>query len=322
MFVVTDVVISAQLVADLISAQFPAWADMPIRPVEAGGWDNRTFRLGEHMAVRLPSGQAYAAQIDKEDRWLPALARQVPVPIPEPLARGIPSDLFPWPWSVRRWLPGEPASGNRVGDFPGLARDLAGFLSRLADIDPTGGPPPGEHNFLRGAPLAVYDAQTRSAITVLDAGIDGPRAMAVWDTAAGTSWHRPAVWLHGDISLSNLLALNGRLSAVIDFGCCAVGDPACDLAIAWTAFAGPSREMFRAQVAVDDGTWARARGWALWKALITLLEGPAAAEEARIRFGWRWPVNEVIDLILEDEPQQGSSTPVSAWQRDVVTAAS
>jgi aminoglycoside phosphotransferase (APT) family kinase protein len=165
--VVTDVVITASLVADLIASQFPAWADLPIRPVEVDGWDNWTFRLGENMAVRLPSESAYAAQIDKEHRWLPVLAPQLPVPIPEPLGRGNPSDLFPWPWSVRRWLPGDPATGDRVVDLPVLASDLAGFLSRLAEIDPTGGPPPGEHNFLRGAPLSVNDAETRSAIAAL-----------------------------------------------------------------------------------------------------------------------------------------------------------
>jgi aminoglycoside phosphotransferase (APT) family kinase protein len=298
---VADVVITASLVADLIAAQFPAWAGIPIRPVEADGWDNRTFRLGDSMAVRLPSGQAYAAQAGKEHQWLPVLASQLPVPIPESLGLGNPSDLFPWPWSVRRWLPGEPATGDRITDLPALAADLAVFLSRLAEIDPAGGPPPGEHNFLRGAPLSVYDTETRWAIATLGTGIDGRRAEAVWDAAVATTWPRPAVWLHGDVAPANLLARHGRLSSVIDFGGCAVGDPACDLAIAWTAFAGTSREVFGAQLAVDDGTWARARGWALWKALRTLLKGPSAAEAARISFGWRWPVNEVIEQILRDE---------------------
>jgi aminoglycoside phosphotransferase (APT) family kinase protein len=299
--VVTDVVISAPLVAALIAAQFPAWADLTIRPVEVDGSDNRTFRLGESMAVRLPSTQACAPQIDKEHRWLPVLARQLHVPIPEPLALGSPSDLFPWPWSVRRWLPGQPATSDRVGDLTAFATDLAGFLCQLADIDPTGGPPPGAHNFLRGAHLGVYAADTRSAIAALGTGIDGRRAAAVWDGAVVTTWQHPGVWLHGDVTPSNVLALNGRLSAVIDFGGCAVGDPACDLAIAWTAFAGTSRAVFRDQMAVDDGTWARARGWALWKALMTLLKGPGAAEAARTRFGWRWPVHEVVEQILKDD---------------------
>lgn len=298
----THVEITASLVADLVARQFPGWADLPVRSVAADGWDNRTFRLGEDMSVRLPSGQQYAAQIEKEHRWLPVLAPQLPLPVPEPLGHGKPDDLFPWPWSVRRWLPGETATGDRVGDVAVLAADLAAFLSRLADIDAVGGPPPGVHNFFRGAPLSIYDAETRSAIAALGASIDGPRAARVWNAAVTSAWDRPAVWVHGDITATNLLVVNGRLSAIIDFGCCGVGDPACDLAIAWTAFAGDSRRDFRDGIAADDGTWGRARGWALWKALITLLEGPGRAEAARVRFGWRWPVTEVIDQVLNDEP--------------------
>lgn len=297
----TDVMITTSLVAALIAEQFPAWADLPLRPVEVDGWDNRTFRLGEDMAVRLPSGEDYAAQIDKEHRWLPVLASQLPLPIPELLGRGNPGDLFPWPWSVRRWLPGEPATRERVNDVPALAADLAAFLSRLAHADTAGGPPPGAHNFFRGAPLSVYDGETRSAIAALGPSIDGLRARSLWDAAVSTTWDRPGVWLHGDVTPSNLLAIDGRLSAVIDFGCCGVGDPACDLAVAWTAFWGNSREVFRDGVAADDQTWSRARGWALWKALVTLLEGHGEAETARVRFGWRWPVAEVIDQILKDD---------------------
>jgi aminoglycoside phosphotransferase (APT) family kinase protein len=68
------------------------------------------------------------------------------------------------------------------------------------------------------------------------------------------------------------LVREGRLRAVIDFGCSAVGDPACDLTIAWTFFSGASREAFRAALPADDATWARARGWALWKGLILQAE--------------------------------------------------
>jgi aminoglycoside phosphotransferase (APT) family kinase protein len=299
---VTGVVITASLVADLVAAQFPSWAGLPVRPVEADGWDNRTFRLGEDMAVRLPSRPACAAQVDKEQQWLPLLARHLPVPIPEPLARGAPSDLFPWPWSVRRWLPGEPATADRIEDLPAFAADLARFLCCLAGIDATAGPPPGAHNFFRGAHPGVYDAETRDAVTALGTGIDASRARSVWDAALATSWDRPPVWLHGDVTPSNLLAVSGRLGAVIDFGGCAVGDPACDLVIAWTAFDGHSRQVFRTRMAVEDGTWARARGWALWKALITLRKGTGAAEAARIRFGWRLPVPAVIEQVLANDP--------------------
>src|SRR5687768_9288639 len=89
--------LNVALVGRLIAAQFPQWADLPIAPVEPGGWDNRTFRLGEHMSVRLPSAARYAAQVEKEHRWLPRLAPLLPLPIPVPLAMGAPAVDYPWP---------------------------------------------------------------------------------------------------------------------------------------------------------------------------------------------------------------------------------
>jgi len=293
--------ITAALVTELVGTQFPAWAELPVRPVELDGWDNRTFRLGQDMAVRLPSSETCAGQVGKEDRWLSVLAPRLPLPIPEPLALGVPSGIFPWPWSVRRWLPGDPATAERVDDLAGLAADLAGFLLALQGIDAGGGPPPGAHNFYRGGSLQVYDAETREAITALGTGIDGAQAERVWETATGTEWDGPGVWVHGDVTPSNLLAIGGRLGAVIDFGGCGVGDPACDLTMAWTVFTGRARGLFKARMALDDGTWARARGWALWKALVTLRQGPTRAEAARLRFGWRWPPTEVTEQIILDD---------------------
>jgi aminoglycoside phosphotransferase (APT) family kinase protein len=138
-------------------------------------------------------------------------------------------------------------------------------------IDPAGGPPPGQHNFFRGGPLAVYDADTRNAIAALGSEINSHEAIELWEAALGATWHGSPVWIHGDVSAENLLVDHGRLNAVIDFGCLAVGDPACDLTIAWTFLSGASREAFQARLPMDAATWARGRGWALWKALITLV---------------------------------------------------
>jgi stearoyl-CoA desaturase (Delta-9 desaturase) len=96
--------------ARLVAAQFPQWADLPVVPVALNGWDNTTFRLGDELCVRLPSADAYVAQVEKEHRWLPVLARQLPLPIPEPVAVGRPGGGFPRPWSLRQsgvslWLP-------------------------------------------------------------------------------------------------------------------------------------------------------------------------------------------------------------------------
>ncbi len=268
--------IDASLVRRLVSTQFPQWAHLPIRPVELGGWDNRTFHLGYRMTVRLPSAAAYALQVEKEHHWLPRLAPHLPLPIPVPLAMGQPADGYPWHWSVYRWLDGEVASIECIADLRQFAIDLAEFLVALYRIDATGGPPSGPQNFYRGGSLTVYDDETRQAIAALEGAIDTKAATAVWEAALAATWRGSPVWVHGDVAAGNLLVRDGRLSAVIDFGTSGVGDPACDLAIAWTLLAGESRETFRAALPLDDGTWTRGRGWTLWKALITLAALPDA----------------------------------------------
>ena len=268
--------INVTLVSRLIAAQFPEWADLSVEPVQKSGWDNRTFRLGEAMSVRLPSAEGYAAQVEKEQRWLPKLAPLLPLPIPLPLALGRPAEGYPWPWSVYRWLEGENATLKGIDDLPAFATALAQFLTALQEVNPADGPPPGPHNFFRGGPLSVYDAETRNALAALKGDIDTAAATEVWEEALSATWQGSPVWLHGDVAASNLLVREGRLSAVIDFGSSGVGDPACDMVIAWTLLSGRSREAFReglpVDVSGDSATWARGRGWALWKALITLAE--------------------------------------------------
>lgn len=273
----------ASLVRTLIAGQFPQWADLPVVPVEPQGWCNRTFRLGETMSVRLPSAHRYVRQVEKEYRFLPALAAKLPLPVPAPLAIGKPAGDYPWPWSVYGWLDGESALTSPVDDKSRFAEDLAGFLNALQAIDATDGPPAGVHNFFRGGSLAVYDAQTRDAVAALHGEIDAEAALAVWEAALVSTWTQTPVWVHGDVAAGNLLVRDARLCAVIDFGSLGVGDPACDLAICWTFLDGQSRATFRAALPLDEATWARGRGWALWKALITIAgaadrQSPAAAE--------------------------------------------
>ena len=300
--------ITVDVVRRLIAEQFPAWAGLPVAPVDLDGWDNTTFRLGSDLSVRLPSHEAYVPQVDKEQRWLPVLAPQLPLPIPQPLARGERSAVFPRPWSVYRWHEGAPATVERVRDLDACAADLARFLSALYAVDGEGGPAPGPHSFGRGGPVSAWDGDVRAAIEAL-AGLD------VVDTAATTAtWEAalvadgvptPPVWVHGDVTGANLLVdEDGRLCAVIDFGCSAVGDPACDLTVAWTLFSGSSRAAFRSGLDVDDATWARARGWALWKALRELprdVERPGRAARAAARLGWRCHPRELVaDLVRAD----------------------
>lgn len=265
--------ITPELVSRLVAAQFPQWAELPVRRVDADGWDNATFRLGPHMSVRLPSSPAYVEQIDKEHRWLPVLARQLPLPIPEPLAKGEPGAGLPRPWSVYRWIDGQTAEAAKIADRCELAADLAGFLAALYAVDPAGGPLPGPHNFFRGGSPAYYDADTRAALAALDGIIDTDLAAEVWEAALEARWDGPPVWFHGDAQPGNLLLDSaGRLSAVIDFGTSGIGDPACDTTIAWTFLSGDSQRVFRERLPVDEATWTRGRGWAIWKAMIVLVE--------------------------------------------------
>lgn len=268
-----EVATDAALVRRLLAAQFPQWAALPIAPVASAGTDNALYRLGEDMVVRLPRIPGATGQIDKEQRWLPQLAPHLPLEIPLPLAKGDPDEGYPWNWSVYQWLEGENATAERIADMTEAAKDLAHFIAALQNVDASEGPSPSEANSGRGVPLATRASATRKCIAELDelGMIDAPAALAAWEAALDVpAWERPPRWIHGDLQSGNILAQHGKLSAVIDYGCLAVGDPACDLQVAWNLFSGESRAAFRAALNVDEATWARGRGWALSVAVIAL----------------------------------------------------
>jgi aminoglycoside phosphotransferase (APT) family kinase protein len=262
------------LVGRLLAAQYPQWADLPIEPVRSAGTDNAIYRLGDKLAVRLPRIHWAVDDVAKEQRWLPKLAPFLPLEIPVPLARGAPGEGYPWPWSIYRLIQGKDATHARFDDPCRAATDLARFVSALQRIDPAGGPPPGAHNSYRGAPLAERDAPTRAAIAALrdlPGTLDLDAATAAWEDALqAPAWVGPPVWLHGDLLPGNLLVRQGRLCGVIDFGCLGVGEPAMDLIPAWALFSDQARAVYRAELGVDDATWARGRGWALSFGLIAL----------------------------------------------------
>ena len=261
----------AGLVQRLLAAQFPKWADLPLEPLQSSGTDNALYRLGGDKVVRLPRIQAAAAQVDKECQWLPKLAPLVSLPIPVPLGKGRPGEGFPWSWSVYRWIEGETATIGRIANLRQAATDMARFIATLHGVDSAGGPLPGHHNSFRGVPLATRDAATRAAISNLRGTLDEGAMTAAWDaTLNAPVWNGPPVWIHGDLQAGNVLIQGGRLNAVIDFGCLGVGDPACDLIVAWNLFNAESREVLRAALKVDEATWKRGRGWALSVGLIAL----------------------------------------------------
>ncbi len=286
--------IDLNLVRRLVDGEFPQWSRLPLRPVDVSGVDNRTFRLGTGLSVRLPSAQRYALQVEKEQRWLPVLAPQLPLPIPAPVALGHPAHGYPWAWSIYRWLDGSPAGSAPIDDLTDFAIGLAEFLRALQRIETHNGPAPGPHNFYRGAAVTVYADEVMAAVDALAGVVPRATVLGVWQQAVASSSSAAPVWFHGDVAGGNLLVRDGRLAAVIDFGGCGVGDPACDLVIAWTMLQGPSRAAFRARLDVDDAMWARARGWALWKSLITMA---GDVQRGRAPDG---PSKRVLDEVVAD----------------------
>lgn len=262
---------SVSLVRRLLITQFPQWANLPVEPAHSAGTGNALYRLGDDMVVRLPRIPSAVGQVNKEQQWLPILAPRLPLNIPIPLAKGHPSDDYPWHWSVYRWLEGKDATTAPIDHPRQAATDLAHFIIALQGVEATGGPPPGEHNFYRGVPLAMRDYETREAIAALHDVFDAGQVTAAWDAAVETPvWSKAPVWIHGDLHAGNLLIHQGRLSAVIDFGGLGVGDPACDVMAAWVFLSAENRALFREVLQVDDATWARGRGWALSFGLIAL----------------------------------------------------
>lgn len=267
-----EVNIDIHLVRRLLTTQFPQWARLPIEPVLPLGTDNVLYRLGNKMVVRLPRRERPSQTLEKERQWLPRLAPHLPLAIPIPRAHGTPAEGYPFSWAVYGWLKGENATVNSVADLNQLATDLARFLTYLQRIDTTGGPPPGPHNFFRGAPLTTRDKGTRAAIASLGGTIKVDR---------------------------------GRLCAVIDFGGLGVGDPACDVMVAWKVFSSDARDVFRAGFSVDDSTWARSRGWVLSQALIALSSYTLETNRTLVVEARRWMTEILDDHISTSEEMPG-----------------
>ncbi|RXZ83891.1 aminoglycoside phosphotransferase family protein [Paenibacillaceae bacterium] len=285
--------ITTELVCQLINSQFPEWNHLEIVPVEKSGHDNRTYRLGSQMTVRLPSHEHYASAVEKELAWLPIFKPLLSLPIPVPVAQGKPTNEYPLPWSVNRWIEGDTVTHANVVDLNRFAEDLAGFLKELEAIDASHGIPSGIQNFHRGGNLAVYDQDTRSVIDKLSGQYDQKILTDIWELALATKYQSAPLWLHGDVAVGNLLVRNGRLCGVIDFGTMGVGDPSSDLVMAWNYFDNESRGIFLDRMNFDQDTINRARGWAMWKALITYAWNEPSSEASN------WGKH-VIDVIIQD----------------------
>jgi aminoglycoside phosphotransferase (APT) family kinase protein len=279
-----QLVSDAELVREILRGQHPHWADSPIAEISSTGTDHALYRLGDDAVARVPLRASATQSIETEFRWLPWLAERLPVEVPRPLARVEPVSAFPYPWSVHSWIDGEPGTTAAI-DLGFLAVDLARVLRMLRGLDPDG-PPSVEAYCFRGIPLKMRDETTREAIAASHESIDVAAASAAWHAALDApEWTGPAVWVHGDVAAGNVIFREGRLAGLIDWACMAVGDPACDLVIAWELLDEPSRQTFRAELALDEATWQRGRGWALSTAVGALAyyehSNPFMAHQAR-----------------------------------------
>ncbi len=255
-----EVDIDDAMVRALIDQQFPEYRDLELERVDSAGTDNAMYRLGPELAVRLPRLPSAEGQVEKEQRWLPVLARHVTLPIPVPVALGVPGRGFDMHWSIYRWLDGDNAFESPINDLQHAAVALAQFGTELRRLDPTGAPPAW-----RGKPLALQEADVLAAINDLGGAgvVDRDAALDAWQQIIRIpQWTKAPVWSHSDLLPGNLLVRDGRVYAVIDFGCVGVGDPAADLMMAWTVLGESERDVFREHSDVDDNTWARGRGWA------------------------------------------------------------
>jgi aminoglycoside phosphotransferase (APT) family kinase protein len=249
------------LVRRLLSKQFPEWAGLPLSRVEPAGTVNAIFRLGDELSVRLERRDGSTEPGGMELEWLPRLAPVLPLDIPVPVAQGRPSDDYPWFWDVHTWVEGETVPIEGIDPIQ-AAVDLAGFVSALQRVDPFGAPPG------RGIPLAERDPGFRYWL----ARFDGDSRVAdAWERALeAPPWDGPPVWHHGDLDMRNWLVRDGRIAGVIDWGSAGVGDPACDVMVAWKLHSSAARDAFREALEVDDATWERARGWVVSQAVAAL----------------------------------------------------
>jgi aminoglycoside phosphotransferase (APT) family kinase protein len=263
-----EVEVDEALLRRLLRAQFPDLAEEPLRIVEPWGTDNAIWRVGDDLVARLPRIGWATGQIGREATWLPVLAEHLSVPVPEPVAVGEPGEGYPYRWALHRWLPGEPASPERISDPVRFALDLAAVVRELASVPPDGAPRARN----RARPLSEYDEATRAAIAAAAHLIDADAATRVWEDALAAAPHEdPAVWVHGDLEGNCVVDDGGHLCGLVDWGSACAGDPAVDVQVVWSPlFTESARDAFLDELAVDADTLARSKGAAVNQACAAL----------------------------------------------------
>ena len=257
--------IDITLVRRLLATQLPHLVDLPVEAIQSTGTVNAIFRIGDDLCARLPRIQRWVAALEKEIEWLPKLAPHLSLAVPEPVAKGEPESGYPFPWAVYRWINSDTFASDHILDERQAGADLAMFVAELRRIEISGAPHSGRK------PLRQLDSNTRAAIESMEGTIDTDAATAAWDICLrAPEWNGRPVWRHCDLLPPNLLVENGNIKAILDFGGAGIGDPAIDVVAAWSVFGKDGRDTFLSTLNVDDGTWARGRGFALHQALLII----------------------------------------------------
>lgn len=260
------------LVCKAIHTQFPELNNCGVTPLLPGGWDNYTFRVGNSLIARIPSARRYVSKVDKEQNWLPLLAKELTLEIPRIYKAGKTCDAVPWPFTLFHWIDGEIYQDDFNEEK--LCSELTSFLKELQEISVLDGPKPGAHNFFRGAEPSIYGEEVQECIRDLELKLPDIALQDLWGRLTSIPCEKSPMWLHGDLNPANLLHRNGSLCAVLDFGGMAVGDPACDYSLAWTSFSRGTREKFFRELSLDEGDVLRSAAWAFWKLLLNLRNNP------------------------------------------------
>jgi aminoglycoside phosphotransferase (APT) family kinase protein len=252
-----EIGVDHNLVEQLIASQFPRWSGLELRPTKASGTDNVIYRLGDDMGVRLPKIWWAVDQVEKEWRWLPKLARDLRVEVPEPLAVGEPGLGYPHSWLIYRWLEGTDLEEDSFVDWTAMAQDLAAFASSLSRLPPDDAP-------LFKRTLLSDDDVTRWSIGALEPIFEADRLVRLWEQALDSEagFDGAGHWIHGDLLPGNILHRDGRMTGIIDWSVAGVGDPSRDLMISW-ALPAEARSIYRTLTGADDATWTRGRGWVI-----------------------------------------------------------
>ncbi|MEW1777873.1 aminoglycoside phosphotransferase family protein [Streptomyces sp. NPDC086777] len=261
-----EIAVDEALVRALLRRQRPEWAGLPLSPAGAGT-ENTMYRLGDDLLVRLPRTPGRGGSVRKEQEWLPRLAPFLTCPIPEPVHAGTPTAVFPLVWSVHRWIDGDEVGPDTVRDWAAFGTDLAAFVRELHGIGLMGATRADELSWYRGGGLEPCGQWIGRCLddcrSTVGSELDVDLLERLWRAALTLPEPSgPHVWLHGDLKPTNLLAREGRLHAVIDFGALSVGFPDAEHSTIWD-LPPQARQSYRDALDLDDVTWARARAWAI-----------------------------------------------------------